>query len=140
VTVSLDDIEPIINLAYSAIEPDEDSARFVSVERFLTTIRYLAGNEKKLHLIVRRNRKVKKYKDNGTAYQDAPDTRGRDQDELSVARRVAVDNPAIMMLHQDGTASGWNGSEFWWLVMLAPQNVKRTVFAMPEADGRVRRR
>jgi len=135
VTVSLDDLEPIINLIYSALEPNEESARFVPVEKFLTTIRYLAGNGKKINLIVRRNRKVGKYKKNGTVYQDAPDTR---QDELSVARKVAIGRPALMLLHQDGTAFGWNGSEFWWPVLLSPENVKRTVFAMPEADGRLR--
>lgn len=133
--VSLNELEPIINLLYSAIEPDEESARFVPVERFLTTLRYLTGDDKKIFLIVRRNRKVGKYKKNKTTYQDAPDTR---QDELSVARKVAIDRPALMLLHQDGTANGWNGSEFWWPVLLSPQNVKRIVFAMPESDGRLR--
>ena len=137
VAFSLDDLEPIINLIYSALEPDEESARFVPVEKFLTTIRYLAGDGKKINLIVRKNRKVGKYKKNGTVYQDAPDTR---QDELSVARKVAIGRPALMLLHQDGTAFGWNGSEFWWPVLLSPENVKRTVFAMPEADGRLRNR
>lgn len=135
VIVSLDDLEPIVNHIYSAIEQDEESARFVPAERFLTTIRYLAGNDEKVYLIVRRNRKVGKYKKNEITYQDAPDT---PQDELSVARKMAIDRPALMLLHQNGTADGWNGTEFWWPVLLAPQNVKRTIFAMPEADGRLK--
>lgn len=136
VMVSLDDIEPIINLAYSAIEPEDESARFVTVERFLTTLRYLTRSDNKLHLIVRYNRKVKKYKYNGTVYQDAPDTT---RDELSVAQRVAIDNPALIILHQDGSADGWNGSEFYWLVLVIQQNVQRTVFAMSEVGGKIRR-
>ncbi|MGC7872073.1 Z1 domain-containing protein [Desulfosporosinus sp. SYSU MS00001] len=137
VPVSLNDLEPIIINLYTAIKQDEESARFVSVERFLTTLRYLVRDQNKIFLIVRRNRKVSKYKNHMTTYQDAPDT---PQDELSVARRVAIESPAIMLLHQDGTADGWNESEFWWPVILSPQNVKRTVFAMPELDGNLRKK
>ncbi len=135
VTASLDDLEPIIKLIFSAIEQDEQSSRFISAERFMTTIRYLAGDDSNVHLIVRRNRKVGKYKRNGTTYQDAPDT---GQNELTVARKVAINRPALMLLHQDGTSEGWNGSEFWWPVLFSQQNVKRTVFAMPEAGSRLR--
>jgi hypothetical protein len=44
-----------------------------------------------------------------------------------------------MMIHQDGTADGWNGGEFWWPILLAPQETKKTIFALPEANGRVRK-
>ncbi len=135
VKVSLSDVEQIITLVYSAIELDNESARFVPIEKLLTTIRYVADQSKEIYLIIRKNRKVSKYKNNKTTYQDAPDTR---QDELSIARKVAIDRPALMLLHQDGTADGWNGSEFWWPVLLLPQNVKRTVFAMPDSNGRLR--
>ena len=137
VTISLDDLEPIINLIYSALEPDEESARFVTVEKFLTTIRYLAGDDKRTYLIVRKNRHAGKFKGKTkTTYQDSPDTK---QDESSVAEKVAIDRPALILLHQDGaTVDGWNGSEFSWPVLRLPQNVKRTVFAMPEADGRLK--
>lgn len=137
VMISLDNIEPIIRLAYSVINPDAESARFVDVEKFLTTARYLTRNDNKIHLIIRYNRKAKKYKENGTVYQDAPDT---SKDELSIAQRVAIDQPALIVLHQDGTADGWNGSEFFWLVLVTQQNVKRTIYAMPEVGGKVRRK
>lgn len=135
VDVSLDVLEPIIKLVYSALKQDEQALRFVSFERLLTTIRYLADDEKKVHLIVRRNRKIAKYKGNGVTYQDAPDN---GKEELAVARKVAIDKPALMLLHQDGTAEGWNESEFWWPVLFSQQNTKRTVFAMPDASGRLK--
>ncbi|KLU64849.1 Z1 domain protein [Desulfosporosinus acididurans] len=135
VDVSLDVLEPIIKLAYSALKQDEQALRFVSLERLLTTIRYLADNENKVHLIVRRNRKIAKYKGNGVTYQDAPDN-GRE--ELAIARKVAIDKPALMLLHQDGTAEGWNESEFWWPVLFSQKNTRRTVFAMPDAGGRLK--
>ncbi|MHB8065880.1 MAG: Z1 domain-containing protein, partial [Ruminiclostridium sp.] len=137
VDVSLDKVEMILKLAYSAVQQDEHASRFVTYERFLTTLRYLADNNNKVHLIVRRNRTIAKYKKNGVAatYQDAPDN-GRD--ELALARKIAIDRPVLMLIHQDGTAEGWNESEFWWPVLFSQQNTKRTIYAMPEAGGRLK--
>lgn len=138
ILVPLDEMEGIINLAYSAIKPDDGAARFVSLERFLTTMRYLAGDDKKLHLIVRRGRNISKFK-KGTVYQDAPDTAHGSQDELTIARKVAIDYPALIMIHQNGEAEGWIGSEFWWPVLVAPKNINRIIFALPEQQGRIRK-
>lgn len=133
--VAADDLEAIVELLYSALTEDDDSGRFVDMDRFLSAMRYLARADGKVHLIVRRNRQISKYKKNGTSLQDAPDT---PRDELALAKSVAVDNPALMLLHQDGTGNGWNGSEFWWPVLLAQKNAGRTIFAMPNPDGRVK--
>jgi hypothetical protein len=86
-------------------------------------------------LVVRRNKKASKLQKNGVTYSDSPDT---PKDELSVAQGVAIDKPALMLLHQDGTAEGWNGSNFWWPILLSPKNAKRTIFAMPEATGTIK--
>ena len=136
VLVPSDYLEEVVQLAYKAITPDEDSARFVVLDRFISTMRYLTRHENKAHLIVRRGRKVSKFKENGTVYSDAPDTT---QDELSIARSVSDKYPVLMMLHQDGTAEGWNGSEFWWPVLLAQENMPKTIFALDEPDGKIRK-
>jgi hypothetical protein len=131
--------EEIIKLCYSAIKPDEGSERFISEDRFLTTMRYLTNGDK-IHIIVRRNRRVTKYKNNGITYQNAPDTGHQSENELQIARSIAINKPVLMLIHQDGTAEGWNGSEFWWPILVTPKNIKKTIFAMPGPEGRIRTR
>lgn len=138
--VSLEDLEQVIKLTFSVIEADKDSERFITFERFLTTMRYLVGKENEVYLIVRRGRDISKFKRNSITYQDAPDTPKGELGELSLAKKVALDKPVLMMLHQKGTAEGWGGREFWWPVLLIQQHINKTIFAMPEAGGRLRHR
>jgi hypothetical protein len=137
VLVSVSILDEIINTAYKAIKPDEDAARFVTQEQFISTLRYLSRNENKAYLLVRRGRKVSKYKENGSVYTDAPDT---SQDELSLARSISEKYPVLMMIHQDGTAVGWNGCEFWWPILLTQKNMPKTIFALDEPGGGIRNR
>ncbi|WP_206813130.1 Z1 domain-containing protein [Paradesulfitobacterium ferrireducens] len=132
--VNVDDLTQIINLTYSILESDEESSRFVPVDYFLSTLNYLSRKKREVLLYTRRGRHISKYKTNGIAYQDAPDTGY----ELKMLRVLAVDTPVLMLIHQDGTADGWNGSEFWWPVIIAQASEKTTIFALPDADGRVR--
>jgi len=121
----------------TAFTPDEDSARFVHLERFISTFRYLTRDEQKSYLIVRKGRKISKFKENGTTYSDAPDT---PQDELKLARTVSTKYPVLMLIHQDGTAEGWKGSEFWWPILLTQKNIPKTIFALEEPDGKISRK
>lgn len=136
VEISLEEIIPAIELIYKGIQPDENSARFIEKDRFISTLRYLCGKSGKLYLIVRRNRKISKFKINDSIYQDSPDT---PQDERGIAKAVAVDIPALILIHQDGTAAGWNGCEFWWSVITVQAKCKTTIFSLPEADGKIKR-
>ena len=86
VLTPINNLVEIIKLTYSAINQDEGAARFVSEEDFLSTLRYLADKDNLAYLIVRRDRKLSKFKENGAVYSDAPDTT---HDELSIARSVA---------------------------------------------------
>jgi len=135
IRVKVDDLTQIINLTYSILEKDEESSRFVSVDLFLSTLRYLARKKNgDVYLYVRRGRHISKYKANGNTYQDAPDTGY----EGKMLRAIAIDTPVLMLIHQDGTADGWNGSEFWWPVIIPQADVKTTIFALPDADGKIR--
>ena len=96
----------------------------------------MVGEEKKAYLIVRRNRKLSKYRTESTIFQDAPDTA---KDELALARKTAIKYPVLMMIHEDGTAAGWNESEFWWPVLIAQKESQRVVFALEEVNGRLKR-
>ena len=134
--VSINLLEEIIHLSYQAINPDEESARFIDEQKFLSVFRYLTREDNLAYLVVRRGRKISKYKNNGRAYSDAPDT---PQEELLVARNVAQKHPALIMIQEDGTSEGWNGSEFWWPILLIQSNVPKTIFASEKPTGKLRR-
>lgn len=134
-TVDVDDLEEIINLCYSIIEEDEGSTRFVSADKFISTMKYLA-EKNKVNLFVRKNRTLRKYKDNNLFYQNAPDAGG----DRKALREVAIDIPAVMLIHNDGTAEGWGGSQFWWPVMMTPKKVPTTIFSSETPKGRIVKR
>jgi hypothetical protein len=134
--VLLDDVEPIIRLAFSALSPDEESSRFVTDDAFITSLKYMTGDSKELYLIVRRNKSIAKYKTNHQSFEDSPDTT---KDELGIAKRVAIDKPALMLLHETGADKGWKDRPFWWPILVAPKNVPKTIFAMSEPDGKIKK-
>ncbi len=137
IKISLSKLEPIIKMAYSALLADEDSNRFVTENTFITSLRYLADESKKAFLIVRKNRDASKYnkmRNNRIVLEDAPDT---SQGELTLAKKVAINEPAIIMLKENGTKPGWGNRPFWWPILIAPLNVRKTIFAMSEPDGKI---
>lgn len=136
VLVSTDDLERIIMLAYEILTPDRDSVRFITKDKFISLFSYLTKKDKKAYLLVRRGRKLSKFKDNNTSYSDAPDT---PQDELSIANQISQKYPVLMMIHQDGTGDGWQNREFWWPVLLVQRDLPRIVFSLDEPEGRIRR-
>ncbi|MGV8025012.1 MAG: Z1 domain-containing protein [Anaerolineaceae bacterium] len=135
VLISSNELEQIITLAYKAINPDKDSARFIKKDKYISTFRYLTQKEKEAYLIVRRGRKLSKFKDGGNLYSDSPDT---PQDELQIAMRISSVTPTLMMIHEDGTGEGWNGREFWWPVLLVQRDLPKTVFSLDEPEGKIR--
>ena len=70
ILVSVDVIEPILHHIYDSIRKDEDSERFVTADRFISVMNYLARQDKEIYLLVRRNRAIEKFKKNGTTIQD----------------------------------------------------------------------
>ena len=94
------------------------------------------NNAEKCYLIVRRNRNMPKYK-KGMRYIDSPDT---GQDEQKLAREISIDMPCLILLHQNGVAEGWKGREFWWPILTLPKNTPKTIYALPNVDGRIRKR
>ncbi len=138
VVIDLDQACELIESVYKGFESDDNGlARFVELNRLLSSIRYLAERNKKIHLFARWDRNASKWKDGDAAYQDAPDT---PKDELGKAREVAIDNPALILLHQSGVAKGWAGAPFWWPVLVVQKNFNRVVFAKDEQDGKLRKK
>lgn len=133
IRVKLNDLIQIINLTFSILEKDEDSSRYISDDLFISTLNYLSKKNDEVLLYIRRGGHIAKLKNNDTVYQDAPDTGY----ELKKLRNIAIDTPVLMLIHQDGKADGWNGSEFWWPVIIPQANMVTTVFSLHDADGKI---
>lgn len=123
----------IINLIK---QTHDDSAGEVWDERsFISSMEYLSlstdGEHKgKVWCIVRRDRNVGRIRQDGK-YEDSPDTPSGKNSELVLARQVAKDIPALMLLRQKGEEGErkWRGAEFWWPVLVTPQNTRTTIFS-----------
>lgn len=114
----------IINLIYKTIGLDDSYC--VDKDTMLSLIEYLSKN-KKVYLIVRKNRNENKYTPGSGRLANSPDN-GR-QDGVP-AKRMAIDDPALILTRQNGGKDfGWSGTPFWWPVLVVPKNVKPTIYA-----------
>ena len=102
---------------------------------FLASIEYLANNTTnsntrgKVWIVVRENREIKRLHKNGR-FEDSPDTGVSKTSELTIARKFAVENPALILLHQKGRESdGWRDADFWWPILVVPSKMKTVIFA-----------
>lgn len=107
-----------------------------NLEEYFSILDYLVMDhaEKKVWIIARENRNISRIDSEGR-FEDAPDTPSGEKSELAVARKVAIDHPALMLLKQNGDKEkGWRGAPFWWPVMLTPFNTISTVYAKETMD------
>lgn len=124
--IEIDKAEKFIIQVYSCLVPDENTDRFVEYDEMISILRYVSKQSDKCNLIVRRNRKISKYKEN-MRYNDSPDT---GQDERKLAREISIDIPSLTLLHQNDAAEGWKGREFWWPILTLPKNTPKTIYAL----------
>ena len=134
--ISVDEAEKIIEKVYSCLSPDDDTSRFVTSDRMISVLRYVAKQTGKCYLIVRRNRNMSKYgKEN--RYIDAPED---GNDERRKAREIAIDIPCLTLLHQSGKLECWKEREFWWPILTIPKNTPKTIYALPDIEGHIRKK
>jgi hypothetical protein len=94
---------------------------------------YLSTNngspyEGKVWLIVKKDRNMRRNRQDGR-YEDAPDTPKGENSELRIAKQVATDIPALILLRQNGDQEmGWRGCPFWWPVLVTPANTPTVIF------------
>ena len=80
----------------------------------------------KVWVLVRKDRNIQRTRDD-KRYSNAPDTPQR---EGVLAKEVAVDTPILMLFRQNGNKDdGWRDAQFWWPVLMSPQNTEVAVFA-----------
>lgn len=105
---------------------------WAGVRAALSYLSVLAADPERRHKVwclVRRGRKMARELSPGShaVYADAPDTTRTEGD---VAKRVAIDNPMLMLIRQNGAVEqGWRGTPFYWPVVVAQAKAKTAIFA-----------
>ncbi len=110
------------------------------VKAYLSSMKYFSMNAKnpenkgKVWIIPRVNRNVAKTTGKGTP-TDAPDTPRAKNSELNIAKQIAEDIPALILLRENGdTKNGWKGTSFWWPVLVIPKNADTVIFSEESVD------
>ena len=135
VEVTLREAEELIELIYSGIGEDEGATRFVSKDEFITTLRYLIGENNELSIVVKKNKNNAKYRKTGRL-EDAPETGDR---ELKIAQDLAIDAPVLLLLQETGENNGWQNRPFWWSILVAPKNISKTIYASKLPTERIKK-
>ncbi|AOM84469.1 Z1 domain-containing protein [Salisediminibacterium beveridgei] len=122
----LSEMKKVLATIHETLEMEDgyewDLDEFFSILDYLT----LDSKDKFVWVIVREGRNIKRVDSEGR-FENAPDT---PKEELRVARKVAIDHPAVMLLKQNGDIDkGWRGTPFWWPVMLSQLNIESTIYA-----------
>lgn len=133
VTISTEKVEQILKEIFITLMPDDDTNRFISGEKMISILRYLSKSSNQCHLLVRRDREIKKFKEAG-AYSDAPDN----GNEVKIAREMAIDSPCLILLQEKGNSECWKFREFWWPVLVVPKNTPKTVYTLPDSDEKLK--
>lgn len=109
------------------------------VEAMISTIEYLSNNttnidsKGKVWGISRKNRNISRTTIEGR-FMDAPDTPRGKESEGRVAKEIADDIPALIMLRENGSEKlGWKEQPFWWPVLVAPKDSPTIVYSSKEA-------
>lgn len=135
-TISLNQAEQIIELIDSTydysgrwdnVDYEWDKDTFLSImRRFNSTVRNSALKDR-VHCLVRIDRNISRFKNNGASFSDSPDDNRTDYTE---AKKLAGEIPCLILLKQNGLEEqDWRGTEFWWPVLVAPGNARSAIFA-----------
>ncbi len=139
-TISLTQAEQIIDLIDSSFEYSErwknldyewDKKSFISIlRRFNSEIKNPLMKDK-IYCLVKTNRNISRFKNNGASFSDAPDDNRTDYTE---AKTVASETSCLILLRQNGLESqGWRDVPFWYPVLVAPKKARNAVFATATA-------
>jgi hypothetical protein len=108
---------------------DFDWDAYESMVRYLASLSNKNSNKNKVWCIVRLNRNLSRTVALGSHanFSDSPDPTRTDG---SVARNLARETPALILLKQNGDEDkGWMGHPFYWPVLYAQKNMKTVIFS-----------
>lgn len=112
----------IINLIYKTIEIERDNC--IDEKAFISLINYLS--KEKVNIYCGTNRNISRLRETSRYYSDMPFNRDND---LRQAKEMAKTEPTLMLMKQNGHAdNGWRDAEFYWPVLVTPENVGTAVY------------
>lgn len=112
----------IIELIYKTIEIESDSC--IDEKAFISLINYLSKDTVNVYCGADRN--ISRLRKTSRYYSDMPYNRDND---LRQAKEMAVNEPALMLMKQNGyEENGWRGAEFYWPVLVTPKRVNTAVY------------
>ena len=129
-----DKAEEIINLIYETLKFEDgydwDVKAYISSMKYFSINSNNSEHKNKIWIIPRVNRNIAKFTGKGT-YADAPDTPRAENSELNIAKQIAGDIPALILLRENApTDKGWkNRHAFWWPVLVIPKNADTVIFS-----------
>ncbi len=113
----------LINDTFEYSDKWDNEAYTWNVEEFKSVIKYFCTDAGKIHCYVRGGREITREVSTGFNFPDG----GSDR---TAAKNVAKDTPCFMLLKQKGREKEkWRNAEFWWPVLMTPENTKPCVFA-----------
>lgn len=124
--ISKEEAYKIINLIYNTIEIESKQA--LDEKTFSSIINYLSHEY--VNVFAATNRNISRLRTTSRYYSDMPYNRDRD---LIAAKEMAVSEPTLMLMKQNGLVeNGWRGAEFYWPVIVAPENIDTAVYSASE--------
>ena len=134
VNIDPDDAMALINKAYSILEPEDDGTcntiEDIEPAFWFSISEYLTKGQDKVALIVRRDRKLSKYK-RGGLYQDAPED---GNNEGALAKALRQNMPVLVLVEQ--TNPEWK-YPFWWPVYYTPDEMSMGIYAEKTAGKQI---
>ncbi len=124
--ISKEDACEIISLIYKTIEIESKNA--IDEKTFLSLINFLSHEY--VNIFAATNRNISRLRETSRYYSDMPYNRDRD---LMAAKQMAQTEPTLMLMKQNGHLEhGWRGAEFYWPVLVAPENIDTAVYSASE--------
>lgn len=125
----LSKVKEILSIIYETLEMEDgyewDLEEYYSILDYLT----LDNKDKLVWVITRDGRDMSRIDSQGR-FENSPDSSKGKKAELKIAKKVAIDQPAVILLKQNGKEiQGWRGTEFWWPVMVTQLNIESTIYA-----------
>ena len=118
----------------------EEEGYYWDIKAHKASLEHLSKNstdktlQGKVWIVVRKDSDISRQKSDGRFADDIGS--GTGEVALTVAKRVAEDIPALMLIRVNGKEEkGWKGSPFWWPVIVAPKNTRTTIFASDTIDN-----
>ena len=118
----------------------EEEGYYWDIKAHKASLEHLSKNsldktlQGKVWVVVRTDSDISRQKSDGRFADDIGS--GTGEVALTVAKRIAENIPALMLIRVNGKEEkGWKGSPFWWPVIIAPKNTRTAIFASDTIDN-----